>query len=505
MILKKGGGSLSRIDITVGVLVGDEKLAGYLRRSEIKPATRGGTFVGNREVAPDEFRKYGIVLPKGGMIIPDIEPDKLKEIIVEPDRLREEQDVNDRRNAEKAYLGQVKEILSKSGVSDIQITAKDGKDWHRIGDSSWHKSFFVRGEEEIFSLHSEEEPLRGLGDDKSFKPWQTCFSSLEKVELFLKEEARLIEARKFFVDRINRLIELSCGLGQQGVGEDGWDRTRVELFLYDDYSQPRDWSFFGRRTKSVFSAHRIMYRKILYKLTEEDIKSLEGQLGERATRAAARQDMLKKLFFERLGEFTFESRDVPSEVRHSLMDGRVIDDSSTERHYFLGKEEVTREEYEWLNTFLGGIAIPKGSVRVKSDTNKILPLLEIPGRKDVLVVVGKTGSRRGVWSYGEWFRGHPSQCQINFLNKGTARQIKSVTLNGKVQDSGWVDLGLWTDPISLAARAIREVGIENPIKGYAEALVEAWKRLELQQADNHNPCVKDKEDGPAPFLAPPTK
>jgi hypothetical protein len=64
--------------------------------------------------------------------------------------------------------------------------------------------------------------------------------------------------------------------------------------------------------------------------------------------------MLKKLFIERLGVFSYESRTYePSEVRHSFVDGKVKDDSWTERHYFLGKEEVTREEYEWLNTFLG--------------------------------------------------------------------------------------------------------------------------------------------------------
>ncbi len=465
------------VSITPEVVVADKKFAKYLRRADIKAAKKGGAFVGNYEVAPDEFRKYGIVLPKGGMIIPDIEPDRLKEIVSEPECGREAEDIKSRRSAEETYLNQVKEMLAKSGISDIQVLVKDGREYHNIGTSLSHKSFLARDEEMIFSLHSEEEPYRGLGDDKSYKPWHTSFTPLEKVELFLREEARLAEPRKRFADRINRLVKMSHAVGQQALDEDGWDRPRVELFLYDDYSQINDWGFFGRRCKSVFSAHRIMYRKRLYGLTEEDITRLEGEIGDRAEQATARQEMLKKLFFERLGVFSYESRTYePSEVRRSLVDGRVKDDSWTERHYFLGEEEVTREEYEWLNTFLSELSVPAGYIRVKNDTNDLLRVPEMPGRNDVLVVEGKTGSRRGVWSYGEWFSGHPSNCQISFWRKGTARKIKSVILNGQVQASKWVNLALWTDPRELAKRALRETGMENPTNEYVEALAEVYRR-----------------------------
>ena len=467
------------VSITSEVVATDVTFADYLRRANIVTAKKGVAFVGNYEVALDEFRKYGIVLPKGGMIIPDAEPEKLREIVNEPERRREAEDIKGRRSAEEAYLNQVKEMLARSDVSDIQVLVKDGSKYHNIGSSPWHKSFLVRGEETVFDLHSEEEPYRGLGDDKSYKPWRTHFTALEKIENFLREETRLTEPRKLFADRINRLVEMSCAVGQQVLGEDGWDRPRVELFLYDDYSKSNDWGFFGRRCKSAFSAHRIMYRKKLYELTEEDVARIEGEVGNRAEQATARQEMLKKLFVERLGVFSYESRTYePSEVRHSLVDGRVKDDSWKERHYFLGKEEVTREEYEWLNTFLSEIKVPDGHIRVANDTHDLLRIPEMPGRKDVLVVEGKTGSRRGEWSYGEWFRGHPSQCEISFWHKGTARKLKSVTLNGQVQESNYVSLTLWTDPREIAKRALREAGMENPANEYMEALAEVY-RLQL--------------------------
>lgn len=460
------------VSITREVVVADEKFAAYLRRADIKSAKKGGAFVGNYDVAPDEFRKYGIVLLKGGMIIPDAEPGKLREIVNEPERRREAEDIKTRRSAEEAYLNQVKELLAKSDISNIEIVVKDGRKFHNISSSLWHKSFLARGEETIFSLHSEDEPYRGLSDDNSYKPWRTNFAPLEKVEAFLREEARLAEPRKLFADRINRLIEMSHAVGQQTLGEDGWDRPRVELFLYDDYSQTNDWGFFGRRCKSVSSAHRIMYRKTLYELNEASIAHIEGKVGNRAEQAMARQEMLKKSFFERLGVFSYETRKYDtSEVRHSFVDSRVIDDSWTERCYFLGQVEVTREEYEWLNTLLGEVKVPDGHIRVANDTNDLLQVPEMPGCNDVLVVEGKTGSCRGVWSYGEWFRGHPSKCKISFSRKDL---IRSVTLNGKIQDSKWVDISLWTDSRKLAKRALREVGMENPAQEYVKALAEVY-------------------------------
>jgi hypothetical protein len=269
---------------------------------------------------------------------------------------------------------------------------------------------------------------------------------------------------------------MSHAVGQQTLGEDGWDRPRVELFLYDDYSKTTDWGFFGHRCKSVFSAHRIMYRKKLYELTEEDIARLESEVGERSAKAAERQEMLKRLFFEAKGVFARTNEEKSCFAGHSLATGKARYDEWIEPHYFLGQVEVTREEYEWLNTFLNEVKVPDGYIRVTNDTHDLLRVPEMPGRNDVLVVEGKTGSRRGVWSYGEWFRGHPSKCEISFWHKGTARKLKSVTLNGQVQESNWVNLSLWTDPREIAKRALREAGMENPANEYVETLAEVYRR-----------------------------
>ncbi|MBU0899012.1 MAG: hypothetical protein KKB03_03870 [Nanoarchaeota archaeon] len=69
--------------ITATSLAEDEVLFKYLKNSKILPGNKGGTFVGNYEVAPDDFRKYGIVLKNGGMILPDMEPAELEAVLQE--------------------------------------------------------------------------------------------------------------------------------------------------------------------------------------------------------------------------------------------------------------------------------------------------------------------------------------------------------------------------------------------------------------------------------------
>lgn len=430
--------------ITPEVLRANEKFATYLRQADIKPARSGGTFVGNYEKAPDDFRKYGIILPKGGMIVPDAEPDILREILYEPERRREAEDVQTRRTAEAAYLDQVKEMVASSGIPDIVIEVKDGKDI--MSSCLWHKSFLTRGGETVFSLHSEDEPYRGLSDDKSYKPWAVRFTPLEKIETFLEKEARLVEPRKMLGERINHLIN---ELPHKG---------RAELRLYNTDSS----------TKNVLSAHRIWYRDKLYQVTEEDVAQLENEIGNRAVQASARQEILKKLFIEAKGVFTVTSKERCEFAGHSFLTGKARYDEWLEYHYFIGQEEVTEEECRWLNTFLHEVPVPRGHVRISNITNDLIKVPEMPGSHDVLIVIGKTGSRHGEKTYGQLFRGHPSRYTGSLYDKG----IREVHLNGKpLTDFRSFDPKNWTNPKWLARKALGE----SAPQAHIDALAQIYK------------------------------
>ncbi len=143
--------------------------------------------------------------------------------------------------------------------------------------------------------------------------------------------------------------------------------------------------------------------------------------------------------------------------------------------YYIGGEELTTSEHKWLKSRSSEIETPQGYVRVDNGLNELLPIpQDKPGHNDVLVVIGKTGSRRGIWNYGEWFNGHPADCSIPFWHKGTQGKIKSISLNGRVLESRYVNLDLWKDPRALAKRALEEAGIE-PTKEHVDALKKVYQ------------------------------
>lgn len=188
--------------------------------------------------------------------------------------------------------------------------------------------------------------------------------------------------------------------------------------------------------------------------------------------ATERKEMLKRLFFEALGVFTRTNEEKSYFTGRSMATDKPKYDEWVEPHYFLGKVEVTREEYAWLNTFLGEIEVPVGYVRIANDTNDLLRIPPMPGRNDVLVITKKPGrSQRD-----EWFRGHPSECKISLTDRRTVRQIERITLNGRLQESEWVNLSRWSDPRLLAVWALQEAGMADPASKYIEALAEVYRR-----------------------------
>lgn len=384
------------VQITVEVVATDKKFAEYLRRADIKSAKKGGAFVGNYEIAPDEFRKYGIVLPKGGMIIPDSEPEALKGIVqglreAEAAQCRREQETDSAADqriaaARERFLPKVKAIYD--------LLAKNAGETWRLQALQW-------GQEKPLGLYKADEIV--------------CFETAQKIGLLeLSPATDTALVFEWTTEDIVRLMQ---------IVERWFEATSPRReFLWDLFVQ----------ANGIFTK------------TEEEKSAYAG-----------------KSFTPRRTDFGWYS------------EGKW--DEWVEITYYVGGEKLTECEHEWLKGRSSELKVPEGYVRVNNGTNDLLRIPEIPGRGDVLVVEGKTDSHRGVWSYGEWFRGHPSKCEISFWHKGTARKIKSVILNGQVQESNWVNLNLWKDPQELAKRALQEAGVE-PSKERIAALAEVYKK-----------------------------
>ncbi len=421
------------VKISAAVLVADEPFAIYLWNGKVSPAKKGGTFVGNYEVAPDQFRKYGIILPKGGMIIPDAEPDVLKKQLAEgrgtlqgkrDDAIRIAQ--AERAKIAEKYLEEVTRLFEKYNNPGFGIV----ECLHESGNSSWGActSEIVHGK--VYS-NVEKKTLLTFGRDAAFLlqrefgpgglETQVFTTPITEVEKFIKAEADMFPLRQQFAARLESLTE-KVNFTNSFAPRDG----KMNLLFIAYNGEVSGGLEFYPLQPGLKSAHAVRYSKHWpgtgqYVFSEGDIASLEAFVATREAETKARLENLWCLFRETKGQLA---------SKHEPSWGSSSSDELMEEVFLLDNTRLSAGEHKWLQSRLGEIPVPAGFIRVKNGTNDLLQVPEIPGRNDILVVEGKTGSRRGEWNYGEWFRGHPSECQIDFGHKGTARQISAVTLNG---------------------------------------------------------------------------
>lgn len=237
---KRWKGTMPKFEkITVEVLVKDEVFTKYLRSATIAPSKKGGAFVGNYEIAPDEFRKYGIVLPKGGMIIPDLESGELKRFLNSLQSLRREKELkefgatNDIQFLDRLFSAEWWEeiwLFSPMTESDLEMIQKNWKAnldlvKTKIIQNS-HVYSLVMGVE--FSFHAIDPPksLSGVQIGHLFSPRTGKFyfpteESLRHIDAEYQEDLRKKRAknldsyRQMLADNPQNKVILRC------LGEDG--------------------------------------------------------------------------------------------------------------------------------------------------------------------------------------------------------------------------------------------------------------------------------------------
>lgn len=486
---------MSFIKITVEVAEKKEALRQFLlETSQVAKSRRGdGVFLAGKYGADTSgFRQFGIPV-QGAIIVPvtgdvDGEVERVKQVaiqVIKNDRQKYQDTLTAaetiRAKAEDDYLGQVAKLLEKYQIPGLAMMGCADK----RGNCSWgaavqavmygnshewvnRRTFLaVNGDAALMlrnESYSENMSHHVVTQDVDTR---VAFTPLEEVEQFLRAESGINPLRRQYLARLQALIAKNERMNQYRETCGGF------TYILFDGKMSGGIDFYPI-SPGLQSAHKVRYYTLwpakgnekTCDFREEDIAVLEQMIAEEERAVQSRLDFLRQLFQQASGVFTKIQEDRWDE------DGKY-----KENVYFVNGERTTQKEYKWLISHRNEFAeAPTGFVRVPNDTNEILPILDIPGRNDVLVVEGKTGSRRGEWSYGEWFCGHPSECQISFWHKGTARKIKTVTLNGQIVESNWVDLDKWKDPKKLAEWALKQAGMElSPER--TEALAEAYQRL----------------------------
>lgn len=380
--------------ITAEILSHDAALLEYFARATFTASRRGdGVFVGNYEIAPEKLRAYGIVLPNGGMIIPNANPDELRAVVQEM------------RDAELAE--------------------------------------YRRAEAEAETVRNEAE-------------------------------RQIAEARSRLIPQVLQAVDLL----EKNAGP-GWKLQALEYGKDESshlYHVGRIREFEASHAVGLLELSPVTDRPLVFAWSEDDIGRLTETVERWVKATEMRRAHIWRLFVGAQGVFTSTTREMSCFAGHSLASGKARYDEWVEVTHYVAGVEVTDLEHEWLVSRSDEIPIPKGYVRVGNGLNELIRIPPMPGRNDHLVVVGKTGSRRGVWSYGVWFSGHPSTCDINFYNSKTQREIQSVTLNGVVQPSKAVDLSRWKNPSCVAWRALHEAGVKDPPQAHVEAVAKAYRQ-----------------------------
>jgi len=392
------------LEINLKTVSDDAVLAKYLKDARtITNGKKGGIFVGNYTIAPETLRTYGIILPKGGLIIPDMEPDELRHVL---------QQMYDMRK------------------------------------------------DELLRQEKEAEAMRQSAEQK-----------------IAKNRTRLLP---FVVEAFNVLKDNAGPDWKLQALEYGKDKPS------SCYDLTKVWKFETAHKIGLLELSPITSAITIFEWTDKDIARLTNTISKWLEVSKPRLDLLWKLFVNSNGVFTktenkescYAGKSFGSAMRTAgtshYSEGKW--DEWIEVTYYIGGEKITELEHKWLKSRSNEVETPQGYVRVDNGLNELFPIPpNTPGYNDVLVVIGKTGSRRGIWSYGEWFHGHPADCKIPFWHKGTYGKIKSVSLNGNDVPSRYVNLEIWKDPRMLAMRALEEAHVK-PTKEHIKALEGVYQK-----------------------------
>ncbi len=278
------------IKISVEAIALDRELAEYLGSAEIKAAKRSGAFIGTRRVALNEFRKYGIVLPKGGMIIPDAEPTKLKAAIKEAaetvrrsevqaaqEEFKKRNDVSFLRRLFATKLwkeGQVslfspmserevkktQNILAEYGETDpnhfnfvIGMRMLPGWDVSRLvkreaGDYLLGDAGLVADKEVGYLLLNKafrfypltEESLWQMKDDYKEASRRERVMNFGSYRRMLKADPRNAAVKKLYYTGPTTALEMfgvSYGFTNQSIADKVWQRLRERFFVFASDSE----------------------------------------------------------------------------------------------------------------------------------------------------------------------------------------------------------------------------------------------------------------------------
>ncbi|MDH4330679.1 MAG: hypothetical protein OEV93_03960 [Candidatus Moranbacteria bacterium] len=301
------------IEISVDVLVSDEELIAYIGYAKKLPSKDGkGTFIGNRAIASDSLRKYGIVLPRGGMIIPDIKPGELTEVVNYADSRKRELEEKEKKLArekeQNEFLSGFISVLEE--YPELNLGVK--KNFLRDGSLSRFVIINSSGEEVFPVLESSTRS----------RPTANEFRRAVEMEL---------EITEFRKRNWQRLVDVKIKLNELGekISLKGWDG--YYLFLQEEGS-------FSFENQVRFSQG--FYYKERGDWNEKDLLELEKDVEQKISTVKEALDGFRKRFSKQ------DLTDIPVGYIWDWKQGACI--SVGEEKVFFPTKKSARDTLEWV-------------------------------------------------------------------------------------------------------------------------------------------------------------
>ena len=300
-------------------LAADNVLAAYLLQATLKPGKTGGVFVATYTVAADSLRQYGIVLPKGGMIIPDEDTSRLNSLLAavrakeqEEQRMLAIRKHEQRRAENERQLQSLKELARVSPHLTVSI----------LGN----------GALVVYLPCDKVNPL--------------CIGGFDRVKLFLEHENSIWQNRETLMEPVRQLqarLAEHCFHGIIGLYYDAQFGTFQESKYYNGLAN--SWSF---RLKSRPPHRDKEDEELNFDWTEENVQRCEEFVNKWISWMKSRGAELAQS-----GGKLNTKKEWDSSSRHSLWDNKVVSEGSSSwgTAYFIGDTEITYMEYKWLAKF----------------------------------------------------------------------------------------------------------------------------------------------------------
>lgn len=337
----------------------DAELCSYLLNAVLKRGNKGGVFVGTNNIAPTSLRTYGIILPRGGMIIPEMKLEALTQIVddIKRGQRKIEEDRSDQEKSQfKAFVAEGNRILGGANLS---------LDWEK---AHWnilyqYQSLKVVGRGEVGD--SEYRLYRVFSNLTEVPDEQDRSHALAEIQKYLMEYEAVLLLQKANFKKISELVQLvnknanksAIGLEYAALDRLLSDNNRYRPMKFSHWivlaMSDLEVSFFKNDSGDI--VRRLSTSNMYFDYTEEGLEKLRtvlefiySKMDEMREIAKSQPDLLSKNEDDIVHPAGLVRRSIGGDGLSEWPVYRTKASVTEIREYYFNDIRISKQVYDWL-------------------------------------------------------------------------------------------------------------------------------------------------------------